>query len=56
MLAPTTRTVQVGERVRQLTSTEYRLLEELVRHAGQVLPHQVLLEQVWGPEYAGNLN
>ncbi|MDQ3699923.1 MAG: response regulator transcription factor [Chloroflexota bacterium] len=33
-----------------LTSTEYRLLEELVRHAGAVVPHQVLLERVWGPE------
>ncbi len=36
-----------GELVR-LTSTEYRLLEELVRHAGEVLPHHVLLERVWG--------
>ncbi len=38
-----------GETV-PLTSTEYRLLEELVRHAGAVVPHQVLLERVWGPE------
>jgi DNA-binding response OmpR family regulator len=36
-----------------LTSTEYRLLEELARHAGTVLPHGYLIEQVWGPEYAG---
>jgi DNA-binding response OmpR family regulator len=36
-----------------LTSTEYRLLEELVRHAGTVLPHRLLLERVWGPEYTG---
>jgi DNA-binding response OmpR family regulator len=36
----------------QMTSTEYRLLEMLVQHAGTVLPHQRLLEQVWGPEYA----
>jgi two-component system, OmpR family, KDP operon response regulator KdpE len=35
----------------QLTSTEYRLLEVLTQHAGQVLSHQQLLEQVWGPEY-----
>jgi len=39
-----------GERVR-LTSTEYRLLEELVRHAGRTLSHRYLLERVWGPEY-----
>ena len=35
----------------QLTSTEYHLLEVLVQHAGTVLPHHLLLEQVWGPEY-----
>ncbi len=39
-----------GEEVR-LTPTEYRLLEELVRRAGAVVPHEVLLEQVWGPAY-----
>ena len=36
-----------GELIR-LTSTEYRLLEELVRHAGVVVPHHLLLERVWG--------
>ncbi len=36
-----------------LTSTEYRLLEELARNAGSVLTHQALLERVWGPEYVG---
>ena len=49
-----THEVRVGERVVQLTSTEYRLLEELVRHAGTTLPHQYLLERVWGPGYAGD--
>ena len=39
-----------GERV-PLTSLENRLLAELVRHAGMVLTHRFLLEQVWGPEY-----
>jgi two-component system KDP operon response regulator KdpE len=39
-----------GETV-QLTPTEYRLLEELARHAGTILPHQALLERVWGPEW-----
>ena len=34
-----------------LTSTECRLLEELMRHAGRPLAHQYLLRQVWGPEY-----
>ncbi len=36
----------------QLTSIQYRVLEELMRHAGQVLSHQYLLERVWGPAYS----
>lgn len=46
-----THEVRVRGEVVALTSTEYRLLEVLVQHAGAVLPHQLLLEQVWGPEY-----
>ena len=46
--------VRVRGEVVRLTSTEYRLLEELVRHAGTVLPHRHLLEQVWGPGYVGD--
>ena len=42
-----------GEEVR-LTSTEYRLLEELVRHAGGVLSPHVLLERVWGEDWIGD--
>ncbi len=34
----------------QLTATEYNLLVELAINAGRVLPHQRLLERVWGPE------
>ena len=49
-----TQEVRVEGEVVQLTSIEYRLLEELVRHAGTVLSHQLLLERVWGPEYAGD--
>jgi DNA-binding response OmpR family regulator len=41
-----------GEPV-QFTSTEYRLLEELMCHAGSVLPHNLLVEKVWGPEFVG---
>src|SRR2546423_443302 len=33
-----------------LTSTECRLLEELMRHAGRTLPRQYLLRQGWGAE------
>jgi two-component system KDP operon response regulator KdpE len=50
------RSVQVrGEEVK-LTPTEFRLLEELVRHAGIVLTHQVLLDRVWGAEWIGDPN
>jgi DNA-binding response OmpR family regulator len=31
-----------------LTVTEFRLLQLLMRHAGRVVPHGVLLKQVWG--------
>jgi DNA-binding response OmpR family regulator len=47
----TTEEVRVQGRVVTLTTIEYRLLAELVRHAGTVLSHEVLLERVWGPEY-----
>ena len=48
-----THEVLVQGQVVHLTSTEYRLLEELMRHAGRVLPSHYLLQQVWGPEYTG---
>jgi DNA-binding response OmpR family regulator len=48
------REVRLGGEVVRLTSTEYRLLEELARHAGTVLAHHVLLERVWGSEWAGD--
>ena len=37
-----------------LTATEFRLLAELVRHAGSVLTRDVLLERVWGYDYLGD--
>lgn len=39
-----------------LTPIEYRLLALLVRSAGRVLTHQQILRQVWGPQYAGQMN
>ena len=56
MLDSATRTVCVCQVPIHLTSTEYRLLEELMRHAGHVLSHHYLLEQVWGPKYVGSTN
>jgi len=37
-----------------LTVTEFRLLYELTRHAGQVLTRDQLLELVWGYSYLGD--
>ena len=37
-----------------LTVTEFRLLYELARHAGQVLTREQLLELVWGYSYLGD--
>jgi len=39
-----------------LTTTEYRLLYHLVRNAGQVLTHEILLARVWGREYTDEIN
>jgi two-component system KDP operon response regulator KdpE len=40
-----------GEEV-HLTPIEYKLLVALVKHAGMVMTHRQLLEQVWGPGHA----
>lgn len=37
----------------ELTPTEFRLLEILVRHVGRTVPSEQLLHDVWGAEYAG---
>ncbi len=39
-----------GEEV-HLTPNEFKLLALLVRHAGMVLTHRQLLNEVWGPAY-----
>ncbi len=39
-----------GEPVK-LTPVEYKLLYHLVRNAGRLMPHQTLLDRVWGEEY-----
>jgi two-component system, OmpR family, response regulator MtrA len=38
----------------RLTATEFKLLLELVRHRGQVLSRDQLLERVWGYTYLGD--
>ena len=46
-----TRLVKCREQVRKLTPIEFALLKTLVLKADRVLTHQMLLTQVWGPEY-----
>lgn len=44
-----TRHVTVNGKEVKLTATEYNLLRFLVRHAGKVLTHRQILQEVWGP-------
>jgi two-component system response regulator MtrA len=37
-----------------LTRTEFDLVVELARHAGQVLSRDVLLDRIWGYDYLGD--
>jgi len=46
-----TRELTVGDKLVRMTPSEYKLLHYLVKNEGKVVPHQVLLERVWGPEY-----
>lgn len=46
------RLVFVGDEEVHLTPIEYKLLVMLVKHAGMVLTHKQLLDQVWGPGHA----
>jgi two-component system KDP operon response regulator KdpE len=39
-----------------LTKTEWALLTELCQHPGKLLSHRWLLERVWGPGYAGDVD
>lgn len=45
------RRVTIDNKEIRLTPTEFKLLATFVRHKGQVLTFQQLLEQVWGYEY-----
>jgi DNA-binding response OmpR family regulator len=45
-----THTVTVRGEPVQLTPVEYKLLYHLVRNAGRLLPHEALLERVWGDD------
>ncbi|HSP48206.1 MAG TPA: response regulator transcription factor, partial [Clostridiaceae bacterium] len=45
--------VTKGEEKIDLTLKEYELLETLIRNRGKVLKRDLLLDKIWGYEYAG---
>ncbi len=51
-----TRQARRGERVIDLTSTEYKLLALLLEHPRQVLTRDILMERVWGYDFGGDTN
>lgn len=50
------RVVKVGEDEVQLTPIEYDLLKLMVTHAGRVLTHRQIFQQVWGQDLASNIH
>ncbi|MFW3462629.1 response regulator transcription factor [Streptomyces microflavus] len=55
-LDPVTRTGRRGGRPMEFSRTEAALLELLLRHPGQVLPREVILERVWGQDFGPDSN
>jgi len=51
-----TREVTVAGKPLSLTNIEYNLLYHLVRNAGRVLTHEMLLTRVWGREYVDEID
>ncbi|MFD9337377.1 response regulator transcription factor [Streptomyces sp. NPDC060028] len=56
VLDPETRTGRRGERPLEFSRTEAALLELLLRHPGQVLPRELILELVWGRDFGPDSN
>lgn len=51
VLDPESRQVAVNGQKTRLTPTEFDLLHHLMRNSGKVVPHNVLLSEIWGSEY-----
>ena len=49
------RQVFIDEQEVHLTPIEYKLLTVLVRHAGKVITHRQLLQEVWGPAHVSEV-
>lgn len=54
-LNPQTREVTRGDRPIQLTPREYELLELFLRHPGEVLSKELILDRLWGYAFDDNL-
>lgn len=50
------RSARRGERAIDFTRTEFALLELFLRHPGQVLPRELILELVWGQDFGPDSN
>lgn len=50
------RLVYKGEEVMELTDKEYKLLQVLLEHKGQIVTRGMLLEKVWGYEFDPQTN
>ena len=55
-LDPGTREVRRGERLIELTRTEFSLLELLMRNPRQVLTRELIFDRVWGYDFGANSN
>jgi two-component system response regulator MprA len=55
-LDPVTREVRRGDRLIELTRTEFALLELFMSHARQVLTRSVIFERVWGYDFGPDSN
>ncbi|MCJ7624716.1 MAG: response regulator transcription factor, partial [Anaerolineaceae bacterium] len=49
------RQVWVDDKLIELTSTEFDLLQNLAEHRGMVLSREQLLENIWGGDYFGEI-
>ncbi len=50
------RKVQRGDRLLQLTPTEFRVLEILMRNQGKIVTRRMLCEHLWDPKWEGVTN
>lgn len=55
-LDPATRVCSRGDERVDLTVREFELLERLLRRAGEVVPKDVLVDDVWGRDFEGDAN